>query len=105
MDITSEALEWDSNDTVNFRNFLKTSTGSRFIPKLAEGLPLLLPGGEMNAILIRSGELRGSQELIKTILALAYPPAEIKQNETGYHDLTDDQAWQDGQTIQTPTPK
>jgi hypothetical protein len=102
MDITPDALDWDSNDTINLRNFLKTQTGTRLLPKIAEGFPLLLASGESNAILIRSGEVRGMQDVLKSILALAYPPAEVKQSNDNYPDLTNDEAWKDGNNIKTP---
>jgi hypothetical protein len=103
MEITPDALEWDSDDAANLRSFLKTRSGSRLLPKVAEGFPTLMAGGEINAVLIRSGEVRGMQDVIKSILSLAYPPVELKQ-ATNYPDLTNDEAWQDGNKIEIPNP-
>jgi hypothetical protein len=103
MEITppSEPLEWDSEDTVNLRNFLRTQTGSRLLPRLAETTPRLHEGGEINAILIRSGEVRGIQELLKNFLALAFPAPDLKSPDSNYPPLTDDKSWEDGNTIKT----
>lgn len=106
MEITSTPLEWTSDDALNFRAFLKTQSGSRLLPKAAESTPALLPEGDINRILIRSGEVRGFQAVIQTLLSLAYPTAEPENTagNTNYPDLTDDRSWDDGNKIETATP-
>lgn len=104
MEITNTPTEFTSDDSIALRTFLRTTAGERLIPKLAESLPALLAGGGLHEILIRSGEVRGAQEVIKNIIALAYPAPEFKSpiTNTNYPDLTNDAAWEDGVKIQTP---
>lgn len=101
MEITHEGLDWSDDDVLNLRAFLKTRTGTRMLPKMLEMLPVLLGDGEINKILIRTGEVRGFQDAARQILALAYPPNELpKEQPKNYPDLTDDSAWSDGMKIQ-----
>jgi hypothetical protein len=93
MEITTESLPWDSENVAIFRAFLLTPTGQRLIPKLAEGVPTLLPGGDTNAICVRSGEVRGYQDVIKTLLSLTTIPPELPKTETNYPPLEDDAHW------------
>lgn len=103
MELSNSPLEFDSEDSALFREFLKTRSGERLIPKLLESIPTLLASGDVNAILIRSGEVRGFQEAARTLLALAYPgPTPVKPaNE--WPSLEDDLAWADGQKTQPNT--
>jgi len=105
MDLTSDSLPWDSTDIVLWRQFLDTRTGARLIPKLLESVPALLHGGDVNAILIRSGDVRGFSAAARILLSMAQePPATPAVAPTNYAALEDDAAWSDGQTL-TPTPK
>jgi len=99
MEITTDALPWDSEDTDLFRAFLQTRTGQRLIPKLAEQTPPLLAGGDTNSICVRSGEVRGFGEVIKTLLSLAVHPPYIPKPSSEYPSLDDDEAHHDGQKI------
>ncbi len=92
--------EWAAEDTTALRNFLTSNTGARMLDSIAASLPALLPGGDTNAVLIRSGELRGAQHVLTTIFGLAYPVKEVpdKPAET-YPALTDDAVWNDGQKL------
>ena len=99
MEITVTPVEWTSDDVANFRSFLNTQTGARLLPKVAEGFPPLMGEGDTNKILIRSGEVRGMMEVIKSILMLASPVPEIKNTDNNFPDLTDDAAWNDGNKI------
>ncbi len=100
MEITNAALDWTSEDVANWRTFLTSRTGARLLPKLAEATPPLCPEGETNKILIRHGEVLGWQSAVRELLVLAYPPGEIKKEESEYPALTDDTAWNDGQKIE-----
>lgn len=95
MEITHEEIPWDSDDVAIFRAFLTGRTGQRFLPKLAESLPRLLPKGETNAICIRSGEVLGFQRAMTSLLALTViaPPVAQGQAEKNYPELEDDSAW------------
>lgn len=106
MEIANDGLEFDSIDKFAWKQFLATRAGLRLIPKVAEHAPQLLGAGDTNAILIKSGELRGFQLAIQTLLSLAEPPAkETPTAPTPYPNLTDDAAWNDGQTLtKKPTP-
>src|SRR6266581_7029832 len=99
-EILAGPLDWASNDEENLARFLDTDTGKRLLPKLMEDAPLLLDKGHVNAILIRSGEVRGFQTVVRSILFLAHPsktPEPTKATE--YPSLTDDKAWNDGQAL------
>ncbi len=100
-------VEWTTEDTLIFRQFLRTQTGSKLLGKLAQSTPPLLPSGHVNAVLIRSGEVRGVTEAVKSLYFLAFPVQPIKQeSRTEYADPTDDKAWDDGQKLipELPTP-
>jgi hypothetical protein len=104
-EIIAGPLDWVANDEENLARFLDTETGKRFLPKLMEEAPLLLERGHVNAILIRSGEVRGFQNVVRTILALAHPAPKggLSPVEKEYPSLTDDAAWNDGQKLE-PVP-
>lgn len=104
MEITSELLSWDSDDTHNLRLFLGTKTGGRFLPKLLEATPELLGKGESNDILIRSGEVRGCQLFARVILSMTVIPPSPAKDENPYPSPEDDKAWNDGQTL-SPEPQ
>lgn len=94
IEVSAQADEWNSDDVVVFRNFLEsTRTGRKILPKLLESTPPLLAGGEMNAILIRSGEVRGVQLIANAFLALANPLPEVVQRIDNYPPLEDDSKW------------
>lgn len=100
MQITNSQLEWTSEDIDLWRQFLHTQTGQRLIPKLVENAPVLLDKGDTNAILIRSGELRGMQELVRVMIALTeHAPKEPQAVEENYPDLHDDTKWNDGEKL------
>lgn len=104
MEIIADSLSWTSNDEENLSKFLDTETGKRFLPKLLESTPSLLETGETNGILIRSGIVRGFQEVARTILFLAHPsPSVISTPASAYPDLENDHAWEDGQKLEPPT--
>lgn len=99
MEIANE-LDWDSNDTTNWKNFLGTKTGLRLVPKILEQVPALLSKGEINEILIKSGEVRGFSIAVQTALSLSSPPPlPNKPEPSAYPDLLDNSAWGDGQEI------
>jgi hypothetical protein len=101
MQIAAEQLDWDSNDIAALKAFLATKTGLRFLPKVCESLPGLLPAGETNAMMVRAGEVRGFQIAIQAALSLSFPaPEPAKAEPIAYPNLTDDAAWADGQTIE-----
>jgi len=94
MSVTRETLPWSPTDTTLWATFLNTETGRRLIPKLAEAAPLLLPGGELNAVLIRSGELRGFQLALHELLNLtAVQEPEQSSTQEAYPALLDNKAW------------
>jgi hypothetical protein len=101
MEITTETPEWTSEDVVNLRTFLKSQSGTRFLSSLAETAPVLFDEGDINKILIRSGEVRGSMAFLRSIMALAYPANPPKMSETNinYPELTNDKAWDDSQKL------
>lgn len=94
-------VDWDEvEDREILAQFLKTRTGQRFLPKIAESVPPLLGKGDTNEILIRNGEVRGFQNSLRLILELASTAAPIPQGESGaYAAPEDDSAWADGKKI------
>lgn len=99
MEITNEQLPWDSEDSAIFAGFLQTVSGRRLIPKLLENAPTLLQGGPTNEIMIRSGELRGFSDAVRSLLSLQTVIPEQKPDPTAYPSLEDDAAFNDGQTL------
>jgi hypothetical protein len=101
MEITTESLPWSSDDIANWASFLSTQTGQRVLPKLLESTPGLLAKGDINEILIRSGEVRGFQDAARNLLSLsAHTPLPPSDPASNYPPLIDDAAWNDGQKIQ-----
>lgn len=102
MEITHESLPWDYEDVAIWQSFLSSRTGQRLIPKLLESTPELLSSGEINSILIRTGEVRGVQDVARTLLSLANPPREVKSDPSAsnYPSLTDDSKWDDGEKLE-----
>lgn len=100
MEITNGPLEWSTEDIDIWRQFLKTQTGQRLLPRMLEDIPALLPGGNTNDILVRNGEVRGFQQAASTLLGAmtTYPPAPVKTAEN-YPLPEDDAAWADGQKV------
>jgi hypothetical protein len=101
MEITLDEISWTSDDRLALAHFLNTVSGSKLLPKLAELAPVLLSKGETNDILIRSGALLGTQDVIKNVLTLARPEPAAPQQQEPYPDLTDDKQWNDGKKIET----
>lgn len=106
MEILAGPLDWTATDEENLSKFLDTESGKRFIPRLLENAPTLFDKGDINAILIRSGEVRGYQIFVREILALAHSNKSDAPAKVGdYPSLIDDKAWNDGQKIeQQETP-
>ena len=101
MEVTNQSLDWDSEDMVLWRQFLESRAGRRLIPRVADAVPALLDGGDINKILIRTGEVRGYHQAIQALLALAVPPPAQQATQDAYPDLTDDSKWNDGQKLTT----
>jgi hypothetical protein len=105
MEIIANDKDWLPTDEAALAAFLETATGRRLIPALMANAPGLLPGGEINAILIRSGEVRACQTMIETLLLLAHPPVSAsRDSQANYPALEDDEAWKDGQKLEVPKP-
>jgi hypothetical protein len=105
IEIVAKPSDWTSIDAERWAAFLETETGKRLIPNLAETAPGLLASGDVNAILIRAGEVRGFQSVLREMISLAHPPAKLEERVTeSYPSLTDDSKWEDGQKLQPETP-
>ena len=105
MEIIAGPLDWTSLDEQRWSEFLQTETGKRFLPRLVENTPALLAAGDLNAILIRSGEVRGWTECARQILAMAQAtPKPVNDVANSYPPLESDAQWNDGQKL-TPAPK
>jgi hypothetical protein len=106
MEIVAGPLDWTAVDEENFAKFLDTETGKRLVPKLLECVPDLLSGGEINAILIRSGEVRSYRSMVSTLISLAHPAPKLHADEqrSEYPPLVDDAAWADGHKLDPNKP-
>jgi len=99
MEIVNEQMPWDSQDTAIFAGFLNTVTGKRIVGKVMESAPVLMSGGDINSILIRSGELRGFSDAIRSLLSLQAVVAPPVADVTNYPSPEDDSAWGDGNVL------
>ena len=99
MEITTETSEWNSENIDVWRGFLATETGKRLLPKLIEFAPTLLNKGEINEILIRSGEVIGFSNAAKSLLLLAIHQPAPEKSADNHPALEDDAAWNDGQKL------
>ena len=97
-----DKLDWTQFDAEKWNAFLDTETGKRLFPKLLESVPPLLPSGDTNAILIRSGEHRGLQLAVSQLISLSHPSDEKPQViSEAYPALDDDTAWADGNKLES----
>jgi hypothetical protein len=104
MEIQAGPLDWTANDEEVFAKFLDTPTGKRLFPKIVELTPQLLAKGDVNEILIRSGEVRGIGRAVDILLQLAHPAKNtfITTNSSEYPPLEADEIWNDGQKLTPP---
>jgi hypothetical protein len=106
MEIVAGPLDWTQIDEQRWSEFLNTETGKRVIPRMLESVPALLADGDVNAILIRSGEVRGWQECTRQLLAMSQAqPRPVESQSTAYPRLEDDAAWSDGQKLEKTPDK
>jgi len=100
IEIVAKITDWLPTDAEKWAAFLETETGKRLLPYLAENAPLLLAKGETNEILIRMGEVRGMQTLLRAMIEAAHPSAPSAPSPASeYPPLTDDSKWDDGQKL------
>jgi len=100
MEILAGSLEWTQFDSEKLSSFLDSETGKRLLPKLVEVAPPLLDGGDTNRILIRAGEVRGFQTVVREIISLAHPSPPAPKQENEYPPLEADEQWKDGQKLE-----
>ena len=91
--LNASELEFTSDDNQNWSAFLRTQTGQRLLPKLAEAAPRLLAGGGTNEILIASGSLLGFQLALQAMLDLTVVPAAPQRTAEAYPPLDNDSDW------------
>lgn len=105
MEITTVEPEWTDVDSDHLRQFFTTQTGQRLLPRIAHFRPGLLAKGDINEILIRSGEVRAWQAVLEQILFMTRPEpkAQGAESSDNYPNLLDDKKWNDGQTLEQPT--
>lgn len=86
--------DWNSDDASNLKNFLASKTGERLLVHLGESVPELLSSGEINAILIRSGEVKGGSTLLAQLVSLTVEtPESLTPVKSAFPDLDDESAW------------
>lgn len=99
---SAKTAEWTSDDAIALRNFLESVAGQRALVHIGEGCAELLAGGDINAILIRSGEVKGySAALVNLISLTVEVPQSTPPEKPHYPSLDDDSAWDE----KTNTPK
>lgn len=97
MEFLARPSEWATTDSERLATFLDSETGKRFLPTLADKIPVLLVEGEINKILIRTGVVQGAQSILQEIVALAHPASAIAVSDTNaYPPPEDDSKWTDG---------
>lgn len=100
MEINAGPLDWAAPDEEKWASFLNSETGRRFLPRLLEGVPPLLDGGDTNAILIRTGVVRGFQLAVQELSRMAqHEPKSETPSGGNYPPLENDAAWGDGQKL------
>lgn len=105
IEIVAKSTDWLHTDQERWAAFLETETGKRLIPYLAESAPQLLAKGDINEVLIRSGEVRGYQAVMRDLILAAHPTAQVEPTvRPGLPDLYDDSQWKDGQKLTPETP-
>lgn len=92
---SAKTAEWTSDDAINLRNFLGSKTGERLVVHLGEFVPELLGGGDVNAILIRSGEVKGASATLAHLVSLTVevPDTLPERNPDKHPSLDDESAW------------
>lgn len=95
MEVTQQPLDWTSDDVLNWQKFLTSQTGSRLIPRVLEFIPDLLAKGDINEILIRSGEVRGWRNCIGQLLFLTsvVKSSTDSAKQSNFPPLDEDLAW------------
>jgi hypothetical protein len=93
MTLTSDS--WTSDNAKVWREFLDTTTGQRLLRLIAQEEPELLSKGDVNEILIRSGELRHHKSLVSLFLFLVGEIVEEQPTVSlAYPPLDDDKYWE-----------
>lgn len=92
---SEKTADWNSDDAANLRNFLGTQTGERLMVHLGECVPELLGGGDVNSILIRSGEVKGGSSILVNLVSLTHkiPSTVVPVVKDNHPDLDDDDAF------------
>lgn len=100
-DLAFQTLDWTSIEAAEWKSFLRSKTGEKFLQALAFEEPELLDGGDVNKTLVRSGEVRQHKILVSVILSLANEPVKPQQqaSASNYPPLDDDTQWNDGLKI------
>lgn len=94
---SAKTADWSSEDAQNLRGFLESVSGQRFLIHLAESCPELLGGGEINSILIRSGEVKGHSAVVNLVVSLTVevPDTLPERKSERYPDIDDESKWPD----------
>lgn len=110
--IDLERPQWQSIDATNLRDFLKTETGRKLLGAIALEEPQLLAKGDVNEILVRSGEVRQHKHLLNYLLALTGEGFELEGGDKNpvpenispnYPPPEDDRFW-DGDKLTDSNP-
>lgn len=88
---------WTSTEASVWREFLNTDTGKKLLRFLAEEAPSLLRKGDVNEILIRSGEVANHHDVLAALIDLTgtNEVQHVEETVSGseYPPLEDDSQW------------
>jgi hypothetical protein len=95
---TTKPLQWDSAEAGILQTFLDSPTGQKVLTILHGRIPGLLEKGDVNEILIRSGQVAGAQMIFDSLVSLVVErPIEAQsqpKTEESYPDLDNEDAWE-----------
>jgi hypothetical protein len=98
--IPTKESDWTSGHATVLRQFLESPEGRDALALLASFRPALLDGAHQVKTLVRSGEVKGYELAITTLLSMVTPEFEKslhkpKELEQSYPDLDDDTKWKE----------
>lgn len=90
--------DWDSQDAKILRTFLETDVAKKAFAIVSELAPPLLSGADVNQTLVRSGEVKGWQSALVSLVELVnHKPEPPAAPQSSYQDLDDETKWKGAQ--------
>lgn len=101
---TDKLPEWTSDQALELRTFLQSSTGRAAITHVLSERPVLLDGSDVNRTLVANGDVRGFVLAIESLFRLTWEQPSQEPASSEYPPLDDDKAWEEKPTTEPPTP-